>query len=294
MFINSPTTDKVNKCNIILFGPSGSGKSSFIKSIYRALYNNSVLPNEVVKRLVIKEKYHNEGTIYFTQLRLVEENKYNSGIILCDTRGHFKMNEDEKEQFRLLLSGKVKDGVEIQQRTERNPLALWEFWKKDSELFPLEIFRAEEAGIESIPHEVVFVFDGSTDEVIQKEDEAFYKKLVNISRKKGYDKIHVVLTRIDIIEKYMISAGQNLNDVEKNIQINRIKDSKIEKIVNVLGINRSNVHFIENYHGDMKENSLEIDHSILKILYEILNDAELFAVYYLNKTETCLANCFGI
>ena len=49
----------VNKCNVILFGPSGSGKSSFIKSLYRSLYNSIYLPPEAVKKLIIKNTYEN-------------------------------------------------------------------------------------------------------------------------------------------------------------------------------------------------------------------------------------------
>ena len=78
---------------------------------------------------------------------------------------------------------------------------MWEFWKKDSELFPNEIFNATEAGLESIPHGLVFVFDGSNDDLFQEEEIPFYKELVKISLKKGYENIHVILTRIDVFEK---------------------------------------------------------------------------------------------
>ena len=54
----------VNKCNVILFGPSGSGKSSFIKSLYRSLYNSIYLPPEAVKKLIIKNTDENEGTYF--------------------------------------------------------------------------------------------------------------------------------------------------------------------------------------------------------------------------------------
>ena len=76
------------------------------------------------------------------------------------------MNSNEKEQFKIMLEGNVKDGVKIEQKTERDPFSLWEFWKRDTELFPKEIFDAKNPGINSIPHAVVFVFDGSSDEVI--------------------------------------------------------------------------------------------------------------------------------
>ena len=40
------------------------------------------------------------------------------------------MNDNEKEQFKIILDGKVKVGVKIDQRETRDPFALWEFWKK--------------------------------------------------------------------------------------------------------------------------------------------------------------------
>ena len=294
MFLTSNSSNFfINKCNIILFGPSGSGKSSFIKSMYRALYNSSILPPDAMKKLIIKDTFHNEGTLCFSRLHLKEENNNSSGLILCDTRGHIKMNDNEKEQFKILLDGNVKDNTLIEQRNERNPLALWEFWKKDSELFPTEIFNAEEPGIDSIPHAIVFVFDGSNDEVIQKEDETFYKELVNISKRKGYESIHIILTRIDIFEKLINERNKSLPSSERSSKVNTLKDEKIEKVIDVLGVHRSNIHFIENYHSDVKENSFEIDYSLLKTMCDIINACELYILYYMNKNESCFATCFG-
>ena len=295
----------INKCNIILFGPSGSGKSSFIKSMYRALYNSSFLPPEAMKKLIIKSELQNEGTLCFTRLHLKEQNESSSGIILCDTRGHIRMDESEREQFKILLNGNIKDGVKLEQRTERNPLALWEFWKKDSELFPKDIFFAEEVGIESIPHSIVFVFDGSTDEVINKEDEMFYKDLVNISKKKGYENVHVILTRIDVFEKFVSQRNKNLSISDRSSRISTLKDEKIEKVIEKLGISRSNIHFIENYHDDdnnnninnnnfnLKENSFEIDFHLLKTMGDIINACEMYILYYMSKNESCFSTCFG-
>ena len=294
MFLTSNSSNFfINKCNIILFGPSGSGKSSFIKSMYRSLYNNSFLPPDAMKKLIIKDTYHNEGTLLFSKLHLKEENNNSSGFILCDTRGHIKMNDNEKEQFKILLDGNVKDNTLIEQRNERNPLALWEFWKKDSELFPTEIFNAEKPGINSIPHAIVFVFDGSNDEVIQKEDETFYKELVNISKRKGYENIHIILTRIDIFEKLINERNKSLPSSERSSKVNTLKDEKIEKVIDVLGVHRSNIHFIENYHSEIKENSYEIDYSLLKTMCDIINACELYILYYMNKNESCFATCFG-
>ena len=301
---NSNNENYVEKCNIILFGPSGSGKSSFIKSLYRSLFNSAIMPPEVMNKLIIKGKYYNEGTINFTKLYLVPSNKSTktSGITLCDTRGHTRMDDSELEQFKVTLEGSIKDGVSVTQRKERTPELLWEFWKKDSELFPKEIFDSKEVGINSVPHAVVFIFDGSSDEVIQSEDAKFYKDLVNFSKNKGYQEIHVIMTRIDIFEKNMNKRFQKMPKSERSAKINLIKDEKIEKIIDILGVNRANIHFIENYHDDEQDddencynnnkNNLEIDYHILKTLFDIINSSELFISYYMNQKLTCLAGCF--
>ena len=290
-FSQSPSS-KINQCNVILLGPSGSGKSSFIKSLYRALYNSPNLPPEAMNKLKIKDVHHNDGTLNFTKVHLVEETKDSSGILLCDTRGHVNMNENEKEQFKIILDGRVKDGVFIQQRNSRDPYALWEFWKKSSELFPNEILNKEEPTINSIPHAVVFFFDGSTDEVVQSEDNQFYKELVYLSKRKGYNNIQIVLSRIDVFENKFYDRNKNINQSEINMKLNKYKDIQIERVIQSLGVSRSNIHFLENYHveGQMN-NSVEIDYHILKTMMDILNSAEIFIMSYMAQKETCF--CFG-
>ena len=51
-----------NHADILLFGPAGSGKSSLIRTFYRALNGVRQLPNQVNDSLIIKKKNQNEGT----------------------------------------------------------------------------------------------------------------------------------------------------------------------------------------------------------------------------------------
>ena len=203
------------------------------------------------------------------------------------------MNNNEKEQFKVLLNGQIKDMVSLEQRVNRDPKALWEFWKKSSELFPKEIFKEKEGegNIKSIPHSVVFIFDGNSDEIIQSEDIKFYQDLVEISRDKGYKDINVILTRVDECENNVRKRNNNLPETEIHSKINTMKDIKIEKVINILGVNRSNVHFIENYHlENQMTNSITIDYNILKTLIDIINISELFILDEINRKQAC---CYG-
>ena len=71
----------------------------------------------------------------------------------------------------------------IQQRTFRYAYLLWEFWKKDSELFPKEILA--QSGPDLKPHALVFVFDGSPDKIISNEEAEFYKNVLQKVRAKS-------------------------------------------------------------------------------------------------------------
>lgn len=293
IFLASNTSNlNINKCNIILFGPSGSGKSSFIKTLYRAVYATPFLPPEAMSKLIVKDTDQNEGTLCFTRLHLKEESSHSSGITICDTRGHIWMNDEEKEQFKVILDGNVKEDVEIKQAKKRSALQLWEFWKKDSELFPKEIFSGKQPGLESIPHNIVLVFDGSIDDIIDPSDEKFYRDLVDITYSKGYNSVHIILTRIDVFEKQIFDKHKSLAISQRSSILNNLKDQKIERVIDILGVKRSNVHFIENYHSETEENVIEIDYHALKTMSDLINLSEQFILLYLNKNATCFAKCF--
>ena len=284
----------LHKCNIIIFGPPGGGKSSFIKSLYRSLYNISYIPSESINKLLIRNKYKNEGALLFNQFHFVIETENNNGIMICDTRGHLKINNDEEEQNKILFNGEIRDDQQIQQIVNKNEKALIEFWKKSDESFPKEIFKEKygDANIKSIPHSVVFIFDGSTDEIIKKEDTDYYRELILISKNKGYKDIHVILSNVDKFGEKIYTKYKHLPETEILSKLKIMIDIQIEKVILLLGVKRSNVHFIENYHSDnQKTNSTEIDYNVLKTIIDILNSSELFILDKLNKTQNCFGFC---
>lgn len=138
------------------------------------------------------------------------------------------------------------------------------------------------------------IFDGGKDEIIDDEDAEFYKHLVDItyakgtfSNYKGYKTIHVIITRIDIFERRINEKYKNLSECERSNILNTSKDLKIEHIIEAIGILRSNIYFIENYHSGLDHNTIDVDHQALKILTDILNASEQYMFLYLNNNASC-------
>lgn len=96
--------DVPDHLDILLFGPAGAGKTSLIKTFYRALHDRSSLPDQIETALTIKDRHSNEGTTKFTKVvikpDLGEETKESqstntSKVIIHDTRGQIWMDERE-------------------------------------------------------------------------------------------------------------------------------------------------------------------------------------------------------
>lgn len=278
--------------NLMVFGPSGSGKSSLVRTLYTSLNNEFSLPPELASSVVIKGLSSNEGTVNFTKVILKEESnnvvksgqatfEYNSsGICVYDTRGQIKLDSKEKEAVNLMVEGKVREGAKIENRTFRYAYLLFEFWKKDSELFVEDTFSQEGAkGLKNRPHCLLFVFDGSLEEVPNGEEEtAFYRNIIHRCRSRKYFYPQVVLTRVDKLEEKvnsMIVRGK-IQPNQKEKVLREMQDVMIENVVQKLGIPRSSVHFIENYHSKHQASSIMIDYYAIKLLQECIVQGDDF------------------
>lgn len=147
---------------------------------------------------MIKGLSENEGTTVFTHIELKTGEKSvmrsgsktyeysNSGVVVFDTRGQILLDEIEKSHLELMMEGKVKKRSKIENREYRYAYLLFEFWKKDSELFPSSILTEGATGLESKPHCIIFVFDGSLEEVPNGEEEVeFYRGVLQKCRERS-------------------------------------------------------------------------------------------------------------
>lgn len=130
------------------------------------------------------------------------------------------MDEREKAQLNAIIDGKIKDKSLVEQRNYRYAYLLWEFWKRDIELFPDDIMG--ESSLKSKPHCIVFVFDGSMDEIPNSSEETqFYKDIINRAREQKYFYPQIVLTCIDKVEQKLEEdecerIGRKMDDFERD------------------------------------------------------------------------------
>jgi len=151
--------------NVYLFGPQGSGKTSFIRTCYRALYGPKHLDKGLEK---LEESLHrsDDGTSMYSVYSLTES------IMVHDTRGQREYTDDEMAQLRLVLEGRARPNVLIQQR-RRYWLLLREFWKTDDQMrrtFSRQVMTSK-ASLDTEPHFAFLVLDPNQQELLLEDDD---------------------------------------------------------------------------------------------------------------------------
>lgn len=271
--------------DILIFGPSGSGKSSLIRTFYMSLHKKQSVPEDFASRIIVKDTAMNEGTLKYVSAVIKEPrmdhrgNLVSSAILCHDTRGQIWMDEKEQMQLGVMLDGSVRDDCLVQQRNYRYARLLWEFWKRDAELFPPEIL-VKRCGLRTKPHAIVFVFDGSMEDIPDGEEETrFYREIIQVARSKGYHYPQVVLTRIDRVEETLAKQA-GAPDVDPELRLRQVLDKKIEDVVMKLDVSRTSVHFIENYHSGggiaAEGRNVSVNCHALKILTQCCTHADAF------------------
>ena len=109
-------------------------------------------------------------------------------------------------------------------------------------------------------------------------------KLISQTRQKGYHYPQVVLTRLDHVEKSLPA-----DTPDRDLRLRTLIDEKIESVVMRLGVTRTAVHFIENYHGESTIGDRVIDIHALRVLHECMQHGERYLEAELARTRR--ANC---
>lgn len=117
--INQLPLDAMSKLqyyNIIIFGPTGAGKSSLVKTLFNAFKNEYLTPKDISNELIIQNKKSNEGTTkysiftlkeYISHVMMIQGRKAvrkNAGIRLMDTRGQIYLDQKEFAHMDLMIS----------------------------------------------------------------------------------------------------------------------------------------------------------------------------------------------
>jgi hypothetical protein len=125
---------------------------------------------------------------------------------------------------------------------------------------------------------LLFVFDGSLEDIPNGDEEtAFYHEILQMARNKGYFYPQIVLTHIDRVEA----------KVREEEKLREVLDTKIEGVVMKLGIPRSSVHFIENYHDNQWDSDLSVDFHSLRLLHESAQQGDAFLQSQLKEKSMC-------
>lgn len=160
---NGPAIPK--KINVYLFGPQGSGKTSFIRTAYRALYGAKHLDKGLEQ---LEESLHrsDDGTSMYSVYSLTDS------IMLHDTRGQREYTDEEMAQLRLVLEGRARPNSLIQQR-RRYWLLLREFWRTDEQMrrtFSRQVM-VNQATLDTEPHFAFLVLDPNQQELLLEDDD---------------------------------------------------------------------------------------------------------------------------
>lgn len=110
-----PPHSKLEYFNTIIFGPTGAGKSSFIRTVFSAYYDQFLNPKDISDELIVKDRKGNEGTTKYSIFTLLEhektvmkvgdrqEERKSAGIRLFDTRGQIYLDNNEEAHIDLML-----------------------------------------------------------------------------------------------------------------------------------------------------------------------------------------------
>ncbi|KAG9350806.1 hypothetical protein JZ751_024695 [Albula glossodonta] len=264
-----PSCESVSEARVLLLGPVGAGKSSFISSVH------SVFSGRVTNRAMVGTS----GTSFTQKLRTFtiqgrgESGDQPTGLVLCDVMG---LGEGEMSGLTLhdalaVIRGHTPEGHKVHMR-ERQPM-LESSTQNQNKFSPEQPVRPETVGYVKKPsakekvHCVAFVVDATKIESHTKGMASTFRQLREHISDLGVHQV-ALLTHVDQV--CQATAG----DITKVYRSQLLKKT-MERAAVLLGMSMSYIVPVKNYSSELDVDG-NIDTLLLCAVKHILQYVDLY------------------
>ncbi|XP_067053885.1 myb-like protein X [Acropora muricata] len=232
----------IDLVRIALIGPAGSGKTSFVATLQRALGQK--------ESSAFAQGTGGEGTIH------LEEYFVQKHVSMVDTRGFFLSEENLFEECLNIMSGRIRPGEEIVRNHDQT--------KGQTSKSPT---KTRGQVLAKFAHAVIFVLKANDIRLNNYKDKL--KKIRNHFREDGYAPV-TVITFLDELEK----EGQKGQEKQEGLE--KRKEDAFDRASSAAGSSSERTFFIANYTEEQKQTSMTVERTALDVLDFALLSAERF------------------